>query len=58
MNQREKELYLREYALLKAQGKPFFPYAVLKDSVMACIVLAVIIALTTVRVWTDVLLGR
>ena len=35
MNQREKELYLREYSLLKAQGKPFFPYAVAKDSLMA-----------------------
>ena len=35
MNQREKEEYLREYSLLKAQGKPFFPYAVAKDSVMA-----------------------
>ena len=32
VNQREKELYLREYSLLKAQGKPFFPYAVAKDS--------------------------
>ena len=32
MNQREKEQYLREYSLLKAQGKPFFPYAVAKDS--------------------------
>jgi hypothetical protein len=28
MNQREKEQYLREYSALKAQGKPFFPYAV------------------------------
>ena len=28
MNQREKEEYLREYAILKAKGKPFFPYAV------------------------------
>ena len=35
MNQREKEAYLREYALLKAKGKPFFPYAVAKDSIMA-----------------------
>ena len=48
MNQREKELYLREYSLLKAQGKPFFPYAVAKDSVMACIVMAVIIAMSIV----------
>src|SRR5918999_512360 len=43
MNAREKEQYLREYHVLKSQGKPFFPYAVLKDSLMACIVLAVII---------------
>jgi menaquinol-cytochrome c reductase cytochrome b/c subunit len=43
MNAREKEQYLREYSILKSQGKPFFPYAVMKDSVMACIVLAVII---------------
>ena len=48
MNQREKELYLREYSLLKAQGKPFFPYAVAKDSVMACIVMALIIAMSIV----------
>ena len=45
MNQREKEEYLREYARLKAEGKPFFPYAVAKDAVMACVVMAVIIAL-------------
>jgi ubiquinol-cytochrome c reductase cytochrome b subunit/menaquinol-cytochrome c reductase cytochrome b/c subunit len=43
MNAREKEQYLREYHILKSQGKPFFPYAVMKDSVMACIVLAVIV---------------
>lgn len=43
MNQVEKERYLREYAILKAKGKPFFPYAVAKDSLMACIVLVVII---------------
>jgi menaquinol-cytochrome c reductase cytochrome b/c subunit len=45
MNAREKEQYLREYAVLKSQGKPFFPYAVLKDSLMACLVLVVIIAM-------------
>lgn len=48
MNQREKEQYLRDYAILKAKGKPFFPYAVVKDSAMACIVLAVIITLSIV----------
>jgi menaquinol-cytochrome c reductase cytochrome b/c subunit len=48
MNQADKEQYLREYQILKGQGKPFFPYAVLKDSAMACIVLAVIIAMAVV----------
>jgi menaquinol-cytochrome c reductase cytochrome b/c subunit len=46
MNQREKEEYLREYSLLKAQGKPFFPYAVAKDSLMACVVLFSIIVMS------------
>ncbi len=46
MNQAEKELYLREYSILKNQGKPFFPYAVAKDAVMAAIVLGVIIFLS------------
>ena len=27
MNRQEKEAYLREYSILKAQGKPFWPYA-------------------------------
>src|ERR1700681_3911829 len=48
MNQREKEEYLREYAVLKSKGKPFFPYAVAKDGVMACVVMAVIITLSLV----------
>jgi quinol---cytochrome c reductase cytochrome c subunit, bacillus type len=48
MNAREKEQYLREYQILKSQGKPFFPYAVLKDSAMACITLGVIIALAVI----------
>jgi menaquinol-cytochrome c reductase cytochrome b/c subunit len=48
MNQREKEEYLREYSILKSQGKPFFPYAVAKDGAMACVVMAVIIALALV----------
>jgi ubiquinol-cytochrome c reductase cytochrome b subunit/menaquinol-cytochrome c reductase cytochrome b/c subunit len=48
VNQREKELYLRDYSLLKNEGKPFFPYAVAKDSIMAAIVLAVIIVMAIV----------
>jgi len=43
VNAREKEQYLREYSLMKGRGKPFFPYAIFKDSAMAMVVLAVII---------------
>ena len=42
MNRAEKEAYLREYEQLKKKGKPFFPYAVLKDSAMALVVFFVI----------------
>src|SRR6201989_2637220 len=43
-----KEQYLRAYSLLRSRGKPFFPYAVAKDSLMACVVMAVIIALSII----------
>ena len=45
MNAREREQYLREYSILKNQGKPFFPYAIAKDSMMASVTLLVIIVL-------------
>jgi menaquinol-cytochrome c reductase cytochrome b/c subunit len=45
MDNRDKEQYLQEYEVLKKKGKPFFPYAVLKDSTMALIVVVVIIVL-------------
>jgi ubiquinol-cytochrome c reductase cytochrome b subunit/menaquinol-cytochrome c reductase cytochrome b/c subunit len=45
MNQAEKETYLREYSILKNEGKPFFPYAVAKDGLMALIVMLVIMFL-------------
>ena len=48
MNRAEKEAYLRDYELLKKQGKPFFPYAVMKDSTMALIVVLVIIVMALV----------
>jgi len=48
VNKREKEQYLREYHVLKTQGKPFFPYAVAKDGTMAAIVLFVIIAMAII----------
>src|SRR5947209_8760380 len=45
MNQAEKEAYLREYSILKNEGKPFFPYAVAKDGTMAAIVVLLIVFL-------------
>ena len=48
MNKVQKEQYLREYSILKSQGKPFFPYAVAKDSVMFVVVMAAIITLSIV----------
>jgi menaquinol-cytochrome c reductase cytochrome b/c subunit len=48
MNHRQKEQYLREYAILKSEGKPFFPYAVAKDGAMACVVLIAIITMSIV----------
>jgi hypothetical protein len=48
VNGAEKEAYLREYEALKKKGKPFFPYAVTKDSVMALIVVAMIIVMALV----------
>jgi quinol-cytochrome oxidoreductase complex cytochrome b subunit len=43
MKPTEKQAYLEEYELLKKKGKPFFPYAVLKDSAMMVVVVGVII---------------
>lgn len=48
MNAREKEDYLREYEQLKKKGKPFFPYAIMKDSVMFLVVAAVLITMSLV----------
>lgn len=48
MNHRQKEEYLREYSILKNQGKPFFPYAVAKDGVMAVVVIGSIMFMAIV----------
>jgi menaquinol-cytochrome c reductase cytochrome b/c subunit len=48
VNRAEKEAYLREYEALKKKGKPFFPYAVLKDSTMMLVVAVVIIVMAIV----------
>ena len=46
MNAREREQYLREYSIQKNQGKPFFPYAIMKDSTMAAITIGVIVLMS------------
>jgi len=48
VNRVEKERYLREYYILKGQGKPFFPYAILKDGTMAMITVFVIILMSII----------
>jgi ubiquinol-cytochrome c reductase cytochrome b subunit/menaquinol-cytochrome c reductase cytochrome b/c subunit len=48
VNREQKEQYLREYSVLKSQGKPFFPYAVAKDSGMAVVVMLVIILMSLI----------
>jgi len=48
MNQLEKEAYLREYSILKSEGKPFFPYAIAKDAWMAVVVMITIITMSIV----------
>jgi menaquinol-cytochrome c reductase cytochrome b/c subunit len=48
MNGAEKEAYLREYEILKKSGKPFFPYAVFKDSAMMLIVALVMVAMSLI----------
>lgn len=46
MNRRQKEQYLRDYSILKNQGKPFFPYAIAKDGLMATFVLLIVILMS------------
>jgi menaquinol-cytochrome c reductase cytochrome b/c subunit len=48
MNQAEKELYLREYSILKNEGEPFYPYAVKDDAFMSVFVMLVIMFLALV----------
>ena len=48
MNGAEKEAYLREYEILKKKGKPFFPSAIFKDSVMMMVVAGVIVLMSLV----------
>jgi menaquinol-cytochrome c reductase cytochrome b/c subunit len=46
VNSEEREQYLRDYSIMKGQGKPFFPYAIMKDSTMALITVGVIVLMS------------
>jgi quinol-cytochrome oxidoreductase complex cytochrome b subunit len=48
VNSADQEEYLREYEVLKKKGKPFFPYAVAKDSVMFLVVVVVIAVMSII----------
>jgi mono/diheme cytochrome c family protein len=54
VNRAQKDAYQRDYAAAKADGKPFFPYAVYKDLIVATIVIAIIIALS---IWAKAEIG-
>ncbi len=54
MNRAQKDAYKRDYAAAKADGKPFFPYAVFKDLIVATAVIGMIIALS---IWAKVEIG-
>ena len=55
MNRGQQEYYKRDYAVAKAQGKPFFPYAVYKDLLIASLAIAVVI---TLAIWHRVEVGE
>ncbi len=54
MNKEQKAAYKADYAQAKAEGKPFFPYAVYKDHIVAALVIGLIIFLA---IWARVEVG-
>lgn len=54
MNRAQKDAYKADYAKAKAEGKPFFPYAVYKDHIVATLVIGFIIFLA---IWAKVEVG-
>jgi mono/diheme cytochrome c family protein len=50
VNRGQKEYYKRDYARAKAEGKPFFPYAVYKDLLIASLAIGIVIALA---IWDE-----
>ncbi len=55
MNRGQQEYYKRDYAQAKAEGKPFFPYAVYKDLLIATLAIGVVILLAC---WQRVEVGE
>ena len=55
MNRAQQEYYKRDYAQAKVEGKPFFPYAVYKDLLIATLAIGVVILLA---VWHKVEVGE
>jgi menaquinol-cytochrome c reductase cytochrome b/c subunit len=55
VNRGQQEYYKRDYAQAKAEGKPFFPYAVYKDLLIATLAIAVVI---TLAIWHKVEVGE
>jgi menaquinol-cytochrome c reductase cytochrome b/c subunit len=55
VNRGQKEYYKRDYAQAKAEGKPFFPYAVYKDLLIATLAIGLVIALA---IWQRVEVGE
>jgi menaquinol-cytochrome c reductase cytochrome b/c subunit len=55
VNRGQKEAYLRDYTAAKKAGKPFFPYAVYKDLIVATLAVAAVIGLA---IWHRVEIGE
>jgi hypothetical protein len=55
VNRGQQEYYKRDYAQAKAEGKPFFPYAVYKDLLIATLAIAIVI---TLAIWHKVVVGE
>lgn len=55
MNHGQKEYYKRDYAAAKKAGKPFFPYAVYKDLLIASLAIGLVMVLA---IWQRVEVGE
>lgn len=55
MNKAQQEAYLREYSQAKKEGKPFFPYAIYKDHLVAILAFGWIIGMA---IWHRVEIGN